>query len=115
MFLKAYNFLARSPFKGETRPDSAQPRRCALLSSSICSPAPLMVFVAVALLNLTFFGAVLIFLVPDYETNDDLAMQLIASGFYTGHPSEYLVFTSFAIGWMLRLLYEFSGSFNWYL
>jgi hypothetical protein len=115
MFLKAYNFLARSPFKGETRPSSAQPRRCALLSSSICSPTPLMVFVAVALLNLIFFGALLIFLVPDYETNDDLAMQLVASGFYTGHPSEYLVFTSFAIGWMLRLLYEFSGAFNWYL
>src|SRR5258708_6481795 len=49
------------------------------------------------LLNAALFGIFLSVFTPCYETNDDLIMQHIASGFYTGHPSEYLVFTSVLI------------------
>lgn len=54
------------------------------------------------------FPGLRIFLVcatPVYETNDDLVMQLIASGFYTGHPDAHLIFTNILIGWILRSPY----------
>src|SRR5690242_15637487 len=63
------------------------------------------------LLFLIFFACV----TPGYENNDDLGMQLIASGFYTGHPSECLVFTNFLLGLVLRCLYQVSVTHNWYL
>ncbi len=52
---------------------------------------------------------------PAYETNDDLMMQLIASGFYTGHPDAHLVFTNILIGWVLQFLYQTWAGCNWYL
>jgi hypothetical protein len=67
------------------------------------------------LLNACLFSLAWCFFVPCYETNDDLTMQLIASGFYTGHPSEYLVFTSVLLGWPLKLLYSLWPCCNWYL
>jgi hypothetical protein len=67
-----------------------------------------------ALLNAFLFSLFFAFATPCYETNDDLSMQMIASGFYTGQPSEYLVFTNFLIGWPLRLLYGLSPGCNWY-
>jgi len=63
-----------------------------------------------ALLFALFFAAA----TPGYETNDDLGMQLIASGFYTGQPSEYLIFTNVLIGWILRCLYHLRDGHNWY-
>jgi len=51
---------------------------------------------------------------PVYETNDDLMMQAISSGFYTGHPDAHLVFTNILIGWALQFLYGTWGSCNWY-
>jgi len=69
---------------------------------------------AATLVNLALFGLAFAFVMPCYETNDDLTMQLVSSGFYTGHPSEYLVFSSFLIGWILRILYSLHGGLNWY-
>jgi len=68
-----------------------------------------------AILNALLFAVTLIFVTPYFEIQDDLYMQMIASGFYTGHPSEYLVFTHFLIGWSLRLLYGLWDGCNWYL
>jgi hypothetical protein len=59
-----------------------------------------------ALLNALLFGLFFAVATPCYETNDDLGMQMIASGFFAGQPSEYLVFTSFLIGWPLRIFYS---------
>jgi len=67
------------------------------------------------LLNSVLVGLFLLFATPYYETNDDLSMQFIASGFYTGHPSEYLVFTNVLIGWPLKFLYTHWSGHNWYL
>lgn len=68
-----------------------------------------------AVVNFVLFGLFLAFATPMYETNDDLMMQLIASGFYTGHPDPHLVFTNVIIGWVLRFLYGTWTGCNWYL
>jgi len=67
-----------------------------------------------ALLNAFLFSLFFAFATPRYETNDDLGMQMIASGFYTGQPSEHLVFTNVVIGWPLRVLYSLWPGSNWY-
>jgi hypothetical protein len=68
-----------------------------------------------ALVNLILFGLFLACATPVYETNDDLMMQLIVSGFYTGHPDAHLVFTNISIGWVLRFFYGTWAGCNWYL
>ena len=72
-------------------------------------------FLGAAFINLVLFGLFLACATPVYETNDDLTMQLIASGFYTGHPDAHLVFTNILIGWVLRFLYGTWAGCNWYL
>jgi hypothetical protein len=66
------------------------------------------------MVNLVLFGLFLSCATPVYETNDDLMMQMIASGFYTGHPDGHLVFTNILAGWGLRFLYGAWGGCNWY-
>jgi hypothetical protein len=68
-----------------------------------------------AFINLILFGLFLLCATPIYETNDDLVMQLIASGYYTGCPDAHLVFTNILIGWILRFLYATWAGCNWYL
>lgn len=53
--------------------------------------------------------------VPAHETNDDVVMSMIASGTGAGaEPDEHLVFTSFAIGLVLKQLYILLPSIPWY-
>lgn len=73
------------------------------------------VFCLGAFINLILFSLFLFCTTPVYETNDDLMMQLIASGFYTGHPDAHLVFTNILVGWILRFLYAIWAGCNWYL
>jgi hypothetical protein len=68
-----------------------------------------------AVVNLILFGLFLACATSVYETNDDLMMQMIASGFHTGHPDEYLFFTNIIIGRVLRFLYGAWAGCNWYL
>ncbi|TVR37931.1 MAG: hypothetical protein EA392_11510 [Cryomorphaceae bacterium] len=49
-----------------------------------------------------------------FETNDDVAMNAIASGARSGEPLEFLIFTHLVIGKLLRLLYEWQPQINWY-
>lgn len=49
-----------------------------------------------------------------YDTNDDLLMNMICSGFLGGHPDEHLPFSNFVIGKFLSSLYEWNVAFNWY-
>jgi len=67
-----------------------------------------------AVLNALLFALFFAVATPGYETNDDMCMQLIASGFYTGQPSEHLVFTNVLIGWALRCVYSLWNGNNWY-
>jgi hypothetical protein len=66
------------------------------------------------MVNVALFGLFLTFGASTYEVNDDTVMQGIASGFYSGHPDEHLVFTNVIIGRVLRFLYEGWPDYNWY-
>ena len=68
-----------------------------------------------AAVNLILFGLFLTCATPRYETNDDLMMQMIASGFLTGQPDAHLVFTNIIVGRVLQLFYETWGGCNWYM
>jgi hypothetical protein len=72
------------------------------------------IFWAIAV-NFILFSLFLTYAVPVYETNDDLTMQMIASGFYTGRPDGHLVFTNILIGRTLCFLYGAWPGCNWYL
>jgi hypothetical protein len=50
---------------------------------------------------------------PRFDTNDDVVMRLIASGFF-GAPSEHLVFSHVLLGKVLRLLFECWPALPWY-
>ena len=67
------------------------------------------------MLNAILFAVFFLCFTPSYETNDDPNMQWIASGFYTGHPSEYLVFSNVLIRWAVKSLYTLVPGCNWYL
>jgi hypothetical protein len=51
---------------------------------------------------------------PYYRVNDDIEMNMIASGYLDGSPSEFLVFMNIMIGVVLKWLYELPVSFDWY-
>jgi hypothetical protein len=93
---------------------SASPRQDASSSVPLKSSS-IGLLLCAALLNGILVTTFLFCFTPWYETNDDPNMQWIASGFYTGHPSEYLVFTNFLIGWALKGLYTLAPGCNWYL
>jgi hypothetical protein len=64
--------------------------------------------------NFILIGVFLTYATPMYETNDDLMLQSIASGFYTGHPDGHLLFTNILIGWVLKFFYASWAGCNWY-
>jgi hypothetical protein len=66
------------------------------------------------MVNFILFVIFLAYATPIYETDDDLEMQFIASGFYTGHPDAHLVFINILIGWVLKFLYGSWAVCNWY-
>jgi hypothetical protein len=49
-----------------------------------------------------------------YESNDDLAMNLLLSGAYTGEPTEYIIFINYLLAWIVKVLYELPYNVNWY-
>ena len=54
-------------------------------------------------------------LLPIYfELNDDTGMNAIVSGAISGSPSEYLMFTNIIIGYLLKFLFTYIPSVNWY-
>jgi len=59
---------------------------------------------------------VLIFTVghPVFGANDDYAMMSIASGLIDGNPDAHLMFTNILIGTVLKFLYSFTTSVDWY-
>jgi len=71
------------------------------------------IFISMLISGLT----VLVFLLSlstHYVENDDVLMSSISSGSYSGQPSEYLVFTNFLIGWVLKILPKINNEINWY-
>jgi hypothetical protein len=71
-------------------------------------------FLSAFLLSSVLFGSVLAILPISYETIDDFFMNSIASGYFGGTPDEHLIYTHFLIGLVLKTLFTFLSSFNWY-
>jgi len=82
-----------------------------LLAQQIFHPSPpLAAFFFILLLGS-------LFLIPGairYDVGDDPAMEMLASGYVTGRPSEYLVFINFIPGLALKVLYSYYQFFPWY-
>lgn len=56
-----------------------------------------------------------IFFIPSrYEENDDVIMSWIASGFISGEPSMFLIFSNIIIGYVLKFFYQVSPETPWY-
>lgn len=64
----------------------------------------------------TLLYGILLFLLFNigYETNDDAAMQLMAQGIASGHPSPFLIYIGLPIGKVLQYLYNHFNQINWY-
>jgi len=71
-------------------------------------------FIFPLLINIILFALFFFFATPKYQTNDDNAMEAIASGLRTGQPSEYLIFINVLIGKLLVFLYSNYPALNWY-
>lgn len=68
-----------------------------------------------AALNLLLFAGACLFFTLQYQTNDDVAMNLYAAGKGLGQPpSEFLLFQHFLIGLALKFLYMHFPAFPWY-
>lgn len=66
-----------------------------------------ILFIVIAISQIKFFGS-------QYSNNDDTAMAQVASGGFTGKPSQYLIVINVVIGWILRGLYTFAPTIPWY-
>lgn len=64
----------------------------------------------VSLFLLVFFA----FLNPSFGTVTDVVIMLISSGTFSGEPSEFLLFSHFLIGAVLKVLYQLNRDIGWY-
>ncbi len=69
-----------------------------------------IIFIALLLLYCCCYG----FHIINYETNDDSLMNMIASGYWLGVSSEYLIQINVVLGRILTFFYTHFPSFNWY-
>src|SRR3990172_7038487 len=76
--------------------------------------SPLRLCVACATFNALLFALVLTTTSRCFDSGDDPAMMQMASGAMTGAPTDRLVFTNVLIGRVLRQLYSYWPSVNWY-
>lgn len=77
-------------------------------------PSYKKIMVISLLSNIIVFGLFHYIAFPSFETPDDFHMMYTASGFRTGTPSEYLVFTNIIIGKALKFMYNSFSGINWY-
>lgn len=63
--------------------------------------------------TIIFFGVTGCIFDIIYALNDDTTIQGIVSGFLTGTPDAHLVYMSYPLGWVLKLLYMVSGGIPW--
>lgn len=70
--------------------------------------------ISVALIsNLLILGAMVTFMRPSFETNDDIVFAELGSGL-RGVKDAHLVFQNYGLGMIYRLLYGVTGRLPWY-
>lgn len=65
------------------------------------------------LTTMVFFVIFLVFLRPGYETDDDISIISLASGYLGGRPLPFLVFSNVLWGFLLNPLYALHTRINW--
>lgn len=67
-------------------------------------------------LTTLLFSAAWLFLLPGYDTNDDVAIRLFLEGriFPGAQPSGYAYFVNLALGQAIASLYRFAPGISWY-
>ena len=63
--------------------------------------------------TIVFFVVFLVFLHPGYETDDDISIISLASGYLGGKPIPFLVFSNVVWGLLLTSLYALHSRINW--
>jgi len=71
-------------------------------------------FLLLILFNILFFILAVYSLPIKFDTNDDAAMCLIASGAFTGTPETHLVFINIVYGFVLAFFYKIYNGIEWY-
>lgn len=71
-------------------------------------------YILITAISLIFFLSTIILGLLKYSTNDDTIMNLIAAGAF-GESSQYLIYNSIIIGYILKFLYIAIPGVNWYL
>ncbi|MCU0391175.1 MAG: hypothetical protein MUE81_08660, partial [Thermoflexibacter sp.] len=67
------------------------------------------------LFTLFLFAFSYAFFTPFFETNDDVYMMLCLKGkIVVSEQSEYLIFSNILLGYLLKFLYFYFPTFNWY-
>ena len=72
-----------------------------------------LAYLLIALLNLLVMLAIIFFVHPQYETNDDSAIIAIVSGAY-GNCDPHMVFSNYVLGLLLSGLYSLVPAVPWY-
>jgi hypothetical protein len=63
--------------------------------------------------TIVYFVVFLVFLHPGYETDDDISIISLASGYLGGRPLPFLVFSNILWGFLLNSLYALHIRINW--
>ncbi len=63
--------------------------------------------------TLLYFILCLLIFRPGYETDDDIGIISIASGYLGGQPTPFLVFSNVVWGFLLKALYQLPTRINW--
>jgi hypothetical protein len=70
-------------------------------------------WVASLLVAIGFFLLYLLVFRPGYETDDDISIIMMASGYLGGEPVPFLFFSNVLLGFLLKPLYGLHSSINW--
>jgi len=70
-------------------------------------------WVAALLVTIGFFLLYLLVFRPGYETDDDISIIMMASGYLGGEPVPFLFFSNVLLGLLLKPLYGLHSSINW--
>jgi hypothetical protein len=67
------------------------------------------------IINSLIFLLLFLFTTPVYRSNDDIILNLISSGFFGNGNTEFVLFGNIILGKLLKLCYDISSQYNWYL
>jgi hypothetical protein len=83
------------------------PERQTIFTNSI-SPA-LLSFIGAFVL----FAVILLFFKIGYDVNDDIYMTQILSGYYSGSPVQFPIYSNVLVGLLYQLLFQINSRVNW--